>query len=128
MSLDQSNVIDALGIEEASGRVILVIRNEAPWDGSAAQLFLLQEKLNAYLSFALDGEMAGAYPDFAQRPVGLRIDCATPPDPRTLHLLGHVRRQLQFQDIAIEVRVSQPGDPVPAASPAHDCGGGCHCN
>ena len=128
MSLEQANVIDALGIDEHSGRVILVIRHEAPWDGSDAQLYLLQEKLNAYVSFALDGEMAGAYPDFASRPVGLRIDCATPPDPRTLHLLGHVRRQLQFQDIALEVRVSQPGDPAPSASSAHNCAGGCQCH
>jgi hypothetical protein len=118
VSLDQSNVIDALGIEEASSRVVLVIRHDAPWDGSDAQLYLLQEKLNAYVSFALDGEMAAAYPDFAQRPVALRIDCAAPPDPRTLHLLGHVRRQLQFQDIALDVRILQSGD----------CGSGCHCH
>ncbi len=128
MSLEQSNIIDALGVEENSGRVVLVIRNDAPWDGSATQLYLLQEKLNAYVSFALDGEMAGAYPDFASRPIGLRIDCATPPDPATLRLLSHVRRQLQFQDIALEVRVSQPGDAAPPAGAAHGCGGGCRCH
>ncbi len=125
MSLEQANIIDALGIDEHSGRVVLVIRHDAPWDGSDAQLFLLQEKLNAYLSFALDGEMAGAYPDFASRLLGLRIDCATPPDPRTLHLLGQVRRQLGFQDIGLEVRLSQPGDPAPSA---HNCAGGCQCH
>jgi hypothetical protein len=131
MSLDQSNVIDALGIDQTSGRVLLVIRHDTPWDGSGMQLYLLQEKLNAYLSFALDGEMAEAYPDFARRPLALRIDCATPPDPRTLHLLGHVRRQLQFQDIELEVRVlqpGQPGDPAPSPGPAHSCGGGCRCH
>ena len=108
MSLDQSNVIDALGIDDASGRVILVIRHDAPWDGSDAQLFLLQEKLNAYVSFALDGEMAADYPDFAGHPIGLRIDCFAAPDPRTLHLLAHVRRQLEFQDIRVEVRALPP--------------------
>ncbi len=123
MSLERANVIDALGIEESSGRVILVIRQDMPWEGSAAQLYLLQEKLNAYLSFALDGEMAGAYPDFAERPIGLRIDCATPPDAPTLHLLGHVRRQLEFQDIGLEIRVAQA---APTA-PEHGCGGGCGC-
>ncbi len=105
MSLEKANVIDALGIEEPSGRVVLVIRHEAPWDGSEGQLYLLQEKLNAYVSFALDGEMAGEYPDWAGRAVGLRIECATAPDPRTLHVLGHVRRQLGFQEIELEVRV-----------------------
>jgi hypothetical protein len=128
VSLDQANIIDALGIEEASGRVLLVIRHDAPWDGSAGQLYLLQEKLNAYLSFALDGEMAGAYPDFTRSPIGLRIDCATPPDPATRHLLGHVRRQLQFQDIGLEVRVAQPAEMAQEPGPEHGCGGGCGCH
>jgi hypothetical protein len=118
MSLEQANVIDAMGIDEASGRVVLVIRHEEAWDGSDRQLFLLQEKLNAYLSFALDGEMAEAYPDFTGRPMGLRIDSATPPDPRTLHLLGHVRQQIAFQDITLEL----------GAEPASNCGAGCGCH
>ncbi len=128
MSLEHSNMIDALGIEESTGRVLLVIRHDAAWDGSDAQLFQLQEKLNAYLSFALDGEMAGAYPDFVEKPVGLRIDCVAPPDPRTLHLLGHVRRQLEFQDIGVEVRVVKAGDGMPEAGASHGCGGGCGCH
>lgn len=114
MSLDQSDVIDALGIDETSGRVILVIRHDAPWDGSEAQLYLLQEKFNAYLSFALDGEMAEAYPDFVPRALGLRIETVTSPDPRTLRLLARVRQQIQFQDISLEVRVHQ----APGAAPA----------
>jgi hypothetical protein len=118
MSLEQANVIDALGIDETSGRVILVIRHDAPWAGTDAQLYLLQEKLNAYLSFALDGEMAEAHPDFAQRPLGLRIETAAKPDPRTLRLLSHVRRQVEFQDITLEIRVRQPSD----------CGSGCGCS
>ena len=118
MSLEQANVIDALGIDEASSRAILVIRHDAPWDGSPAQLYLLQEKLNAYLSFALDGEMAEAHPELANRPLGLRIESATSPDPRTLHLLSHVREQISFQDITLEIRVRQPNGCAP------DCG--CH--
>jgi hypothetical protein len=118
VSLEQAGVIDALGIDAASGRVVLVIRHDAPWDGSAGQLFLLQEKLNAYLSFALDGEMADAYPDFANRPLGVRVESPAAPDPRTLGVLAGVRRQLAFQDITLEVRPGQ----------ASDCGSGCGCH
>ena len=119
MSLAQANIIDALGIDEATGRVILVIRHDEPWDGSDAQLYQLQEKLNAYLSFALDGEMEEASPDFAGRAVGLVIDSVFPPDARTLHLLAHVRQQIAFQDILLDVR----------ARKAEGCGSaecGCH--
>ena len=106
MSLEQAGVIDALGLDETSGRIVLVIRHDGAWDGSAAQLYLLQEKLNAYLSYALDGEMVETCPHFANRPLGLLIETAAAPDPRTLRLLAFVRQQVQFQDITLAVRVA----------------------
>ena len=127
MSLEQSNIIDALGIDETTGRLTLVIRHDAPWEGTPAQLYLLQEKLNVYLSFALDGELAEEYPDFAAKPLALRIDCASTPDSGTMHMLAHVRQQLHFQDIDLTVRVTTPGEQPPAGS-SHGCGGGCHCH
>jgi hypothetical protein len=80
-----------------------------PWDGSDEQLFQLQEKLNAYLSFALDGEMAEAYPHFAGKPLRLRLDCHAPPDTRTQEMLDAVSRQIAFQEIRFEVRVHAQG-------------------
>ena len=126
MSLEKPHMIDAIGVDEKSGRVVLVIRHEAPWDGSEKQLFGLQEKLNAYLSFALDGEMAEAYPEFAGRGLSVRIESPGAPDAHTLHFLGHVRHQIQFQDIELEMRVREaaPAD----ANPGAGCGGGCHCH
>jgi hypothetical protein len=118
VSLEATNVVDALGIDDASGRVVLVIRHDGPWDGSDAQLYLLQEKINAYLSFALDGEMAEVNPEFIDHPVELRIQTTASPDSRTLGFLARVRQQVQFQDITLEVRVHQPSD----------CGPGCGCH
>ena len=123
MSLEKPHMIDAIGLDEKSGRVVLVIRHDGAWDGSEKQLFGLQEKLNAYLSFALDGEMAEAYPEFAERGLAVRIESPGAPDPHTLHFLGHVRHQIQFQDIELEMRVREG---VPADGET-GCGGGCHC-
>ena len=129
MSLEHSNMIDALGIDESSGRVVLVIRHDEAWNGSARQLYLLQEKLNAYLSFALDGEMAAAYPHLMERPLGVRIDSPGEPDAGTAHLLGHVRRQLEFQDITLEVRLMEGLEKLdPVRDAGHGCGGGCGCH
>jgi hypothetical protein len=120
VSLEQAAVMDAIGIDEATGRVTLVIRHDGPWEGSPAQLYLLQEKLNAYLSFALDGELAATSPDFVNRPLALLIRTTTTPDPVTLQFLARVRKQISFQDIPLEVRI--------APSSPQDCGGECHCH
>ena len=87
-----------------------------PWDGSELQLFQLQEKFNAYVSFALDGEMADAYPSLVDKPLRLRLECAMPPGETVLHFLDLVREQLRFQEIEIEVVVSSGG-----------CGPSCGC-
>ena len=105
MSLDRGNMIDAVGIDETSGRTVLILRHEEEWDGSDKLLFALQEKLNAYLSFALDGEMEETCPQYAGRPLKLRIETPHAPDERTLEFLTAVKRQISFQDIQMEIKL-----------------------
>jgi len=133
MSIENANLIDIIATDEKSGRVVLVMRESRAWDGSDLQLFELQEKLNAYLSFALDGEMAEAYPHLAAKPLQLRLDCAQPPDSRTQLFIEAVSRQIAFQDIEFVVRVIDAAasdfenDALQADATAVSCGEGCGC-
>lgn len=119
MPIEHASVIDVITFEERAGQVTLGMIEGRTWSGSDLQLFQLQEKLNAYLSFALDGEMAEAYPQFLGKSVRLEIECIAPPDARTLGFLSVVREQIAFQDIKLEVRVT------PDAARKSDRG--CHC-
>ena len=107
--VEHAGVIDLLIHHEREGKVTLVMVETRPWDGSQRQLFQLQEKLNAYLSFALDGEMADAYPTLAGKPLGLRLECATYPDDAVVEMLEKVREQIAFQGIDLEVIVKNSG-------------------
>lgn len=82
-----------------------------PWTGNGQQLFQLQEKVNAYLSFALDGEMAENYPELATKAVRLQLNCATEPDIRTAKLIRLIREQIAFQGIKFVVRVKPTPEP-----------------
>jgi hypothetical protein len=63
VSVDDPNIIDMVGVESATGKVILTIADHLDWaDGDAHQL-KLQEKLNTYLAFIESGELSEAYPD-----------------------------------------------------------------
>ena len=109
-------MIDAIVHDEKTDAVALIMVEPRPWDGSELQLFQLQEKVNAYLSFALDGEMAEAYPALTGKPLRMVLESAQPPDAMALHFLGLVREQIAFQGIGLEVLVSGGG-----------CGEGCGC-
>ncbi|MDB6153048.1 MAG: hypothetical protein JWL90_1501 [Chthoniobacteraceae bacterium] len=106
--------------DPATDEVVLIMVEPRPWDGSESRLFQLQEKVNAYLSFALDGEMSEAYPALEGKSLRLQLDCATFPDAMTVSFLKLVREQISFQGIDLQVRVAEePG--------AESCGSGCGC-
>jgi hypothetical protein len=115
--VEYSGVIDLLTHDAASGRAELVLFEPRPWRGGEAQLFQLQEKLNAYLSFALDGEMAEAYPQLVGVPLRIVLRCFEAPPPEAVDFLAKVREQIALQDIDLEVRYAREGG----------CGEGCGC-
>ncbi|MEQ4209771.1 DUF6572 domain-containing protein [Actinopolymorpha sp. B9G3] len=74
--------------ETADGVVELVIVADAPWTGSDAQLSSLQDKVQTYVSFALDGQMERSFPEAAGRPWRIVVSAqAGDPDHRTNSVL-----------------------------------------
>ena len=116
--VEYAGVIDLLVHDAKADVVALIMVEPRPWDGSELRLFQLQEKINAYLSFALDGEFAETYPTLTHKPLRLQLDCASAPDPATQRFLAVVRDQIAFQGIGLDVRVAAVGG----------CGEGCGCS
>ena len=104
-SKNRTSVIDVIALNPKTGQVVLVMNEPNEWDGSDEQLLDLQERFNAYVSFVLDGEMAEAHPELADKPTRIELRCAHMPDARALELLGHIHDQLAFQEIKLEVVV-----------------------
>jgi hypothetical protein len=115
--VEHAHVIDIVAHDENTGEVALIMLEPRPWDGSELQMFQLQEKLNAYMSFALDGEMTEAYPHLAKLPLRIQIDCATIPEGPVLDFLSVVHDQIALQEIKLEVRVMG----------SQGCGPDCGC-
>ncbi len=114
--VEQAHVIDAIVHDTVKDEVILTMVERRQWDGSERQLFQLQEKFNAYVSFVLDGEMVEAYPGFAGKRARLRLECAAPPTEAVRDFLNVIHEQLEFQGIAVEGVVMGAG-----------CGPDCGC-
>ena len=74
MAVDQTDKIDAIGVDRRSGCVVLTISDHLPWTSVAdGHLALLREKLNAYLAFIESGQLIKAYPDAAGRHVVINL-------------------------------------------------------
>src|SRR5438309_12029874 len=102
---DRRGIVDVIAEDKRTGEVVLVMNEPNEWTGSDEQLLALQERFNAYVSFLLDGEMAEAHPELADKPARIELRCAHIPDTRALELLALIHDQLAFQQVKLEVVV-----------------------
>jgi len=128
MPLHHANVIDLIAHDPNTDEVVLGMTETRLWDESDRRVFELQEKVNAYLSFALDGEMVSNFPQFEQKRVRLHLSCADAPNAKVDYFLGIIREQIGFQGIGFSLQI------VPELLNAGEqgeagecCGGHCGC-
>ena len=107
---DRTGVIDIIAGDPKTGEAVLVMNEPNEWNGSDEQLLALQERFNAYVSFLLDGEMSETHPELAGKRARIELRCAHMPDASALELLGLIHDQLAFQEINLEVIITN--DPL----------------
>jgi hypothetical protein len=121
--LAHPGVLDAFAHDKRRDTLVLAMYETRPWEGDAAQIRQLQEKLNAYLSFILDGEMAESFPSLVGKPIEIQLRTRHQPDPLALGFLQQAREQLALQQISLEtIRIDSD------LETAESCGcgsGGC---
>jgi translation initiation factor RLI1 len=72
-------MIDLITLDKASDTVVLVMMEPRPWGAVAEQLTQIEEKVNRYMGYVLDGFLAEQYPQYVGKPVQIRLDCAEAP-------------------------------------------------
>ena len=104
MSVDDSRIVDAIGVDRTSGEVILTVADHREWN-DAEHLELLQLKLNAYLAFIESGEIVESYPDARGRQIRIDIVCKFEPDKGAGEFLSHAQEAVRSAGFAISWRV-----------------------
>ena len=100
MSVEDPRVVDLVGIDKRTGRVVLTISDHLHWD-AGDHLTILQDKLNAYLAFVESGELVQQYPDASGRQPQIAIVCKYPPDDRALRFLEEVGSIVEREGIVL---------------------------
>ena len=87
MSLDNVEVVDAVGIEISDGTVVLSIIDAWDWNDQPRHLHALQNKINAYFGFVESGEIYESYPEASGQTLRIDIVCKFPiPDAGLIFL------------------------------------------
>jgi len=72
-------IIDLVAADPETGEVVLKIFEPRPWGAVDRQLHQLEDKLNAYFGYVLDGFLAEQYPQYRDRPVRILLECVAEP-------------------------------------------------
>jgi hypothetical protein len=77
--VENPKIMDLITVDPESGKVVLVMFERRAWGASPQQLAQIEEKINRYLGYTLDGFLVEHYPQHQGKTVQIRIDCAEAP-------------------------------------------------
>lgn len=102
MALERTDVVDAIGIEEATGAAVLTIADAWDWTNDREHLLALQAKLNRYFDFIESGEIWKTYPEAADRDLVIEVVGRFPISPAGRELLR--RASEACADLGVQIR------------------------
>jgi hypothetical protein len=105
MGVEDTDVIDAIGLDKVTDEAVLTIVDGNKWDG-AEHLFALQEKLNAYLRFVESGEILDSYPNATGKAVRIEVVFKSHPDPAGIAFLEKAGSAIRGASLAFSWRVT----------------------
>jgi len=82
-----------------------VVPQTRRWQNSPEQLAQLREKINNYAIFALDEGLIRAYPEAADKPLRVQLDCVEPPTGEAAELVALATERLGEHRIRFVVNV-----------------------
>jgi hypothetical protein len=89
----------------ADSRREVIMTETRPWTDTPEQLSQLRDKISNYAIFAVDERMTRTYPQAADKPLRIQLDCASPPSAQATTLIEQARRRLADYKIRLVVNV-----------------------
>lgn len=77
--VENPSTVDLIEVDPASGQVVLVMIERRGWDSGPQQLRQIEEKINRYMGYVLDGHLTSHYPQYKGQGVQIRLNCAQAP-------------------------------------------------
>jgi hypothetical protein len=105
--IDDPGTVDEVRVPRR-GAVELIVRHDGRWDGSDQRQVLLQEKVNRYLEYVVDGDLPAEHPAARGRRWVVIVETAAEPDARTQAYLRAADRELRRAGGSVRVDVTKP--------------------
>jgi len=106
--VENPKVVDLISVDPASDKVVLTMIERRPWGASPQQFQQIEEKINRYMGYALDGFLAEHYPEYEGKRVQIRLECAEEPHGEAVLFVKAASRAASDHGLELVVVVSSP--------------------
>lgn len=101
-------LLDLVTRDAAADRVVLVMIERRAWGASPRQFAQIEEKINRYLGYVLDGFLVQQYPKYEGMKVRIRLDCAEAPHGDAIRFVAAARHAIESHGLELVVNVTPP--------------------
>lgn len=108
MSVDQTDVVDAVGLDPETGRVTLLIADHLDWEDAEGHTRALQEKLATYVAFVESGQLAEECPEASGRPVEIELFHLFAPSEEGASTIASAQALLARRGLRLSLRTLPP--------------------
>jgi hypothetical protein len=99
-------LMDLITLDADSGKVVLAMFERRAWGASPRQFVQIEEKINRYMGYVLDGFLAEHHPKYVGKRVQLRLDCAEEPHGRAIDFVTAAREAVEAHGLEFVVNVT----------------------
>ena len=101
-------VVDLITLDKDSDTVVLAMIERRPWGVVREQFKQIEEKLNRYMGYVLDGFLAEQYPQYRGKLVQIRLDCAEPPQGEAVRFVEAMTHATESHGLHFSIAVRPP--------------------
>jgi hypothetical protein len=106
--VENPKVVDLIRVDPESGAVVLTMIERRPWGASDRQFQQIEEKINRYMGYALDGFLVQHHPQYEGKKVQLRLECAEAPHGEAVLFVAAAARAARDHGLELVVAVTPP--------------------
>jgi hypothetical protein len=101
-------LVDLIEADPKADKVVLVMIEPRAWGDDPQQFQQIEEKINRYLGYVLDGHLATHYPQYEGKRVRIRLDCAEEPRGDAVKFVLAADHAIRAEGLEFVVKVTAP--------------------
>jgi hypothetical protein len=101
-------IMDLITCDPATDKVVLAMFERRTWGSHPQQFKQIEEKINRYMGYVLDGFLAEQYPKYVGKRVQIRIDCCEAPHGAAVTFVAAAKQAIENHGLEFVVNVAPP--------------------